>query len=41
MNMSVDEIMNELQGFIIDDEFLSEVRNLLLKIRDKLSYILA
>lgn len=41
IDMSIDEIMNELQGLITDEEFLSEIRKLLLKIKDKLNHILA
>ena len=41
IDMSIDEIMNELQGLIADEEFLSEIRKLLLRIKDKLNHILA
>lgn len=38
--MGIDEMIEELQGFVTNEEFLNRVRDLLTKIKDKLNNII-
>ncbi|WP_243678450.1 hypothetical protein [Vulcanisaeta distributa] len=40
LDMGVDEMMEELHGFIVDEDFLNKVRDLLIKIKDRLNNII-
>ncbi|GAB6946478.1 hypothetical protein JCM16161A_06080 [Vulcanisaeta sp. JCM 16161] len=39
LDMGVDEMIEELRGFIVDDNFLNRVRDLLVRIKDRLDNI--
>ncbi len=40
LDMGIDEMIEELQGFVTNEEFLNRVRDLLTKIKDKLNNII-
>ncbi len=39
--MSVDEMIEELHGFIVDEDFLNRIKDLLIKIKGRLSNIVS
>ncbi|ADN51192.1 hypothetical protein [Vulcanisaeta distributa] len=41
LDMSVDEMIEELHGFIVDEDFLNRVKDLLIKIKGRLSNIVS
>lgn len=40
MDMGVDDMLNELRGFVIDEDFLNEVRGLLIKLKSRLDSLM-